>query len=195
MRAASWSWVAAMAAVAVVASCSDGSGGGTDEGAIDLPADQAQEASDKDNAPHDAIANPKIAVNEVVHKTSGKGGGDWVELYNPGDEPVVVAGWKLKDDKDDHQYVLPAETKIGAKGFLLVYGKTTAVPPPPLMMSFALGDDDAVRLFQPDGQLVDIADWKLGEAKAGESFGRYPDGTGPYYVLAPPTPGAPNSAP
>ena len=27
--------------------------------------------------------------------------GDWIELYNPGTEPVDLSGWTLSDDKDD----------------------------------------------------------------------------------------------
>lgn len=179
--------VLAVCSILAIVSC------GSDTTSSSLDADFEIDTSDLGKL--EVISNPKVAVNEVVHKTAGKGGGDWVELYNPGSSAVDIGGWKIKDSNDLHVFVIPEGTILGPKAFLLVYGKTDVTPPPPLMMSFALGDDDEVRLFQDDGLLVDRADWAKGVAPAGKSFGRYPDGTGPYYELTPPTPGAPNAAP
>ena len=163
-----------------------------DPGTTDVPPADGSDATATDVTVHEAIENPKIAVNEVVHKSAGKTGGDWVELYNPGTDTVDISDWKLKDSQDTHIFVFPSGTTIAAGAFLLVYGKGGTSP---LTFTFGLGDDDAVRLFQVDGQLVDIADWLLGEAAQGTSFGRYPDGHGPYYTLPTPTPGDHNVAP
>ena len=38
---------------------------------------------------------------------------DWIELYNPGGEPVDLSGWSLSDDKDDPgRWVFPAGTVL-----------------------------------------------------------------------------------
>lgn len=55
-----------------------------------------------------------------------------------------------------------------------------------------MGADDAVFLYAPDGALIDAADWEVDEAPIGRSYGRFPDGTGPFFTLDLPTPGEPN---
>jgi hypothetical protein len=59
-----------------------------------------------------------VLVNEVV---SNAAGGDAIELYNPGDEPVDVSGWFLTDRRSDPlRYAIPAGAKIPARGYFVV---------------------------------------------------------------------------
>ena len=58
-----------------------------------------------------------VVINEIcAHNLSGLQDGDgvckdWIELYNPGGEPVDLSGWSLSDDKDDPgHWVFPAGT-------------------------------------------------------------------------------------
>lgn len=77
---------------------------------------------------------PQIFVNEVCASNVSAGGhsdecgnyGDWIELYNDGDEDVNVAGWFVSDDKADlEKYQIPytdmEATTIPAKGHKLVW--------------------------------------------------------------------------
>ena len=61
-----------------------------------------------------------------------------------------------------------------------------------LRLPFKLGRDDALTLLR-DGFPVDTIDWNAGDAVQGESFGRLPDGTGPWQLLRP-TRGLPNAS-
>ena len=60
-----------------------------------------------------------VVINEIcAHNLSGLQDGDgvckdWIELYNPGGEPVDLSGWSLSDDKDDPgRWVFPAGTVL-----------------------------------------------------------------------------------
>jgi hypothetical protein len=170
--------LAAAIVAAASAACSDGSGtsGGDDTGG-DTGGDTIQPTG-------------AVRVNEVVNKAPDNQA-DWVELYNTADAETALAGWFIRDQNDQHRFDFPAGTKIPAKGFLVVYGKGG---PTDLVMEFAFKSGDAVRLFDPDGKLVDEADWAEGTAPEGTSWGRYPDGTGAFAKLVP-TNGMPNVAP
>ncbi|MBU1433213.1 lamin tail domain-containing protein [Myxococcota bacterium] len=60
--------------------------------------------------------------------------------------------------------------------------------------TFGLGAADEARLSAPDGALVDQAIWLDGEAPEGATWGRLPNGAGPFQALYAPTPGAANEA-
>jgi len=134
-------------------------------------------------------APPKVVVNEVVVGRTD-GGPDWLELYNADDEAADLAGWILRDENDDSQFVFPAGTTLAPGAFLLLEGPGGTAP---LRFPFGLGANDEARLFDPNGVGVDDTEWTELDAPAGTSWGRYPDGTGAFRTLALPTPGAANS--
>ena len=45
---------------------------------------------------------------------------DWVEIYNAGNTTVNLSGWKLKDDNDDHQFVIPEGVSVSPNDYLVV---------------------------------------------------------------------------
>jgi hypothetical protein len=147
-------------------------------------------ACDSDSGPVD-WTTAEIKVNEVVHKATGEGP-DWIELYNPGSDPVDLAGWVIKDDNDTRGFIFPPGASIAARGFVVVegVGGTSSY-----IMGFGLGKSDAARLFAPSGQLVDVTIWQEGDGPQGTSWGRHPDGTGDFATLPVPTPGQANAAP
>jgi hypothetical protein len=51
-------------------------------------------------------------LNEVFMKSADKGNDDWVELYNPTDEPVTLSKWQLKDSKDRDLYLIAEGTVL-----------------------------------------------------------------------------------
>lgn len=123
-----------------------------------------------------------IRVNEI--ESSGGNPGDWVELKNISDTDVDLAGWILKDDKDDHALRIPAGTSIAAGGYTVIY---TDLPGD----GFGLGDGDAARLFLPDGTtLVDSHSYPAHAQRT--TWGRCPDGTGAFVETYSSTPGAAN---
>jgi hypothetical protein len=94
---------------------------------------------------------------------------DWVELFNTSGSTVDISGWVFKDDNDTHSYVIPNGTTIVAGGYYLLEIA---------QFVFGLGAPDAARLFLSDGTtLVDSYAWT---AHATTTYGRCPNGTGPF---------------
>jgi hypothetical protein len=107
-----------------------------------------------------------VLLNEI--ESSGGAPGDWVEIFNPSPAPAAIGGFVFKDNDDTHAYAIPAGTIIPAGGYLVLDEATFA---------FGLGAVDAARLFRPDGSLVDSYSWT---AHATTTYGRCPDGVGPF---------------
>ncbi len=183
--------VIAMAVLGVT--CQVGCGSKDDRQDLDV-LDAATEAGDTllDVVPADtgreAIDNARVAINEVVNKADS--GPDWIELTNPGDASVDLAGWILKDSDDTHVFRFPANTAIDPGAFLIVQGQGGTSG---LVTTFGLGKADSVRLFDPTGTLVDTISWVDGDAPQGTSLGRCPDGRGSFFRLATPTQGTANA--
>jgi hypothetical protein len=121
--------------------------------------------------------NP-VVVNEV--ESSDGDAVDWVELGNPTDASLDVAGIVISDDDDAHRYTLPAGSAIAAGGTLVVDGD---------QLGFGLGSADRVRLFDGD-TIADSTEWG---SHAATTWGRCPDLVGAFAVTASPTKGAVNA--
>ncbi len=123
-----------------------------------------------------------VRINEV--ESNGGTPGDWVELYNAGSSAVDLTGFVLRDNNNASTYVLPSGSTIAA-GAYLVLDEAQFV--------FGLGGADAARLFQPDGAtLVDSYTWA---AHATTTYGRCPNGNGPFVTTSAATKGAANACP
>ena len=86
----------------------------------------------------------------------------------------------------------PAGAEIPAGGYFVV-GEELRLD---YEMDFQFKVDAKARLFAPDGEtLVDEADWEEGDAPAGTSWGRFPNGVGAFQMLTTPTQGKPNAEP
>lgn len=131
------------------------------------------------------LAPGEIVINEVV-ASAGDGGPDWIELENIGDQPVDVGGWAITDSDPLHVATIESGTTIDPGGFLVL------VQDEPGSFTFGLGDADAVNLYNATGELTDTTTWASGQAPSGTSWGRMPDGSGPFSTLYVPTQGATN---
>lgn len=82
---------------------------------------------------------------------------DWIELCNPLDEPVDLAGWYLTDDPADlTRWRIPALT-LEPEQFAIVFasGKDRQTPGEPLHTNFSLSSDpDFLALVEPDGETI-----------------------------------------
>lgn len=180
--------------------CSDDAGapGGPDSGGAgdavappDALADAAGDGAGPGLDVPDAAAPVGVVVNEVV-AAAADGGPDWIELYNGGAAAADIGGWVLRDDDDTHAWTVPDGTTVPAGGFLVLSETDGAGG---AGFEFGLGAADRVRLFDPAGALVDETAWTELAAPAGQSWGRWPDGSGPFATLEAPTPGQPNARP
>lgn len=123
-----------------------------------------------------------VRINEI--ESSGGVPGDWIELFNAGAAVADVSGYVLRDNQASNTYVLPNGTTIPAGGYLVLDEAT---------FGFGLGASDQVRFFAPDGTtLVDSYTWT---AHATTTYGRCPNGTGPFTTTSEPTKGLLNRCP
>ena len=104
-----------------------------------------------------------IVINEIMYKSSPiANSGDWVELYNPADSSVDVSAYVLKDSDNGHNFVIPQSTSIAAHSYLVICENLTSFKTIyPLVncgignLTYALGKEDAVRLYDASLKLVD----------------------------------------
>lgn len=148
-------------AAGVLARCPDGSGDFLDVA-----------VSTKGAA--NSCGNP-VALNEVESSADGD---DWIELYNPLDEPLDVSGLGVMDS-DPRDSTIPAGTVIDPRGYLVLTETD---------FDFGLGGSDQVRIYDGD-VLVEQTAWT---EHAAESWGRCPDATGDFTVTTAATPGERN---
>lgn len=113
------------------------------------------------------VVTTPVVLNEVQSKDPD-GGPDWVELANPTDAVLDISGIVIKDDDDEHEYVIPEGTTIPANGFLVFTEDN---------FGFGLGKNDTVRLFEND-LLIASTTWP---DHTNPTWGLYPDVNGTEY--------------
>ena len=70
---------------------------------------------------------PGIVINEINYNSSDDfDPEDWVELYNSSESPISIGTWKLKDEANDHVFVIPENTILSAGEFLVLCKDTIA---------------------------------------------------------------------
>lgn len=140
--------------------------------------------------------NELMASNETTIADEDGDYEDWVELWNLGEDPVNLEGWGLSDtESEPFRWVFPAVI-LQPDEFMLVWcsKKNRAVADAPLHTNYGISaSGEAVYLTRSSGELADFA--PATQLQADISWGRYPDGTGPWFFFDEPTPGALNTTP
>lgn len=139
-----------------------------------------QEASQKEEK-CTAQFSSNVVLSEFFPNPYGEeSDGEWIELWNSGEERVSLCGWQLDDEEGGSKPYIFGEEYIEPGSFLLLPRSQTKV---------ALNNDaDTVRLFAGSGNLVTQTTY--GKGVEGETMGLREDG---YYVWSPyPTPGEKN---
>lgn len=141
---------------------------------------------------------PSLVINEIDSSPS-----DWVELANIAAEVLDISHYEIRDDSDDHRFKIAPGTELGAGEVYvitmdetegLIYNDQTQEYEEGIA-SFGIGSNDMIRLYDPEGQLIDQFAWQ-GHAQFGgdvamATWARYPSGLGNFYISKP-TPGAEN---
>ncbi len=105
-----------------------------------------------------------IVINEINYKSSLVfDTDDWVELYNPDNNPVNISGWKFHDDNVSNQFTFPDNTIIEGKDYLVICRDTTKFKSlypnhTKIIGNFNFGlssDGDDVILKDASGDIVD----------------------------------------
>ena len=144
-------------------------------------------------------STPGILITEVMaantHTVADDRGSysDWIELHNPTDTPVSLAGYTLTDDPTaPTKWPLPVSI-LAPGDFLVIWASgRDQVTPEGWHTSFRLNrGGEYVGLFDPDGQLVDEV--AFGPQLADVSLGRLGTVSNRWVPFPFPTPGAANT--
>lgn len=108
---------------------------------------------------------------------------DWIELYNNGDQPVDLSGYYLSDDSENPLKWAFPDTTIYAQEFLIVWADDQS-DQAGLHADFKLsGLGDNLLFTSSAGAAIDQVE--LPAMLFDQSYGRIPNGTGPWELLQP----------
>lgn len=145
--------------------------------------------------PTPVVINEFMASNSQTIADEDGEFSDWIELYNPGPQPVALAGYGLSDSPDTpFRWVFP-DIQMAPGSHLLVWasGKNRANPSGPLHTNFSISAaGEPLLLTHPTQGLVDQSDARA--LPRDISYGRRPDGASAWFFFDRPTPGSDNSA-
>lgn len=152
---------------------------------------------------HAALGAPIItefqASNDSVLADDDGDFSDWIELHNPDNFSVALAGYHLTDSATNLRKWTFPDVSLAPGGYLIVFasGKNRADPSRPLHTDFSLSaDGEFLALVAPDGVRVVSALAPLYPPQfEDESFGLNPGGaTSGWAFFKTPTPGGANGS-
>jgi len=80
---------------------------------------------------------------------------DWVEVYNPSDKPVALAGYKLSDRTEKSKYDFPADKTLGGGEYMVIWCSTQARGELAAPFALASTGGETVVLTAPNGVTAD----------------------------------------
>lgn len=123
--------------------------------------------------------NEALASNTAINTDEHGDYDDWIEIYNAGDTELDLGGMALTDEVTSPlRWTFPPETRIPAKGFLLVWADGEPEQGP-LHTTFRVSvDGETLGLFDTlaNGRVL-IDSLSLPPLVSNVSYGRYPDGS------------------
>ncbi|MFT5525979.1 MAG: hypothetical protein ACI9HK_003949, partial [Pirellulaceae bacterium] len=141
-----------------------------------------------------------VVVNEVLTHTDLPAV-DLIELYNTSAQPINIGGWWISDSNNPYnKFIIPSNTTLGVGQYISFdesdFNSSLGVDPNDFGLDSARGDDVWLLATDLDGEPIRFADHaKFGAAANGESFGRWPNGTGELTPMISVTVDAQNSGP
>lgn len=168
----------------------------SDEGTMEPP--DTMDMTDMSNI---SVTGPSVVINELMADNDNiiadpQGDyDDWLELHNLTDSPVMLTGMYMSDKEDEPtKWQFPENTEIPANGYLIVWLDEDLDDSEGLHADFKLSKGgEAVLLVDTDANGNQVLDSiTFGEQETDVAFGRWPNGTGEFQVVAA-TPGAENS--
>jgi hypothetical protein len=117
-----------------------------------------------------------VIINEVAWAgTAASSSDEWIELYNPGSQPINLAGWHLISSDNSPDILLTGT--IPASGYyLLERGDDTTVSniaADQIYIGDLSNSGETLRLYSPSGNLVDTANLDGGAWNGGNASPTY----------------------
>jgi len=161
------------------------------------------------NASIKAIFEPITtgSINLVINEVQGKNDttiadeegefDDWIEIYNPTNSPINLAGYYISDNIEEplKWKILDTDaskTTVAGKGYLLLWADKD-LDQGANHLDFKLKGTDNVVLTAPDASTL-IQQISFTEVAADNSYGAKTDGNTEYVTFETPTPNAANSS-
>jgi hypothetical protein len=149
----------------------------------------------------DALPAPTVLLNEIVAHTdftNALDSNDWIELYNPTDNPITLGpNWYLSDDGDVlTKWMIPPATMIPARGWVSFDEVTGFHNPTNIGFGLSKGGEQVFLSYLPgtaQDRVVDAVSFKGQENDW--SLGRWPDGAPHWHALNPRTRDTTNAPP
>lgn len=154
-----------------------------------------------------AVGDEPLVAKVVLNELNGTDEGKFIELYNAGNAPAPLAGWKMyKDGKGEENWTGTEGLTLAAGEYLVLWSEDVAEAHPEvdgsLIFASGLSAKKTVKIELKDaaGETMDVfmrgsadGEWNVniqnGEVSC--SFARVPNGTGDF-ALANATPGEDN---
>lgn len=169
-------------------SAEDGSAAASGSGSVEPPDGTGGAAGGGSAVLPPIFINELVASNVSGAKDTEGGTGDWLELYNSGDEDIDLTGYFVSDNADSlTKAQLGAGLTIPAGGVLMLWSDSDVdqgVDHLPYNLS---KEGEGVYVSTPNNELVDGIEWT--SAPSDTSYARFPDGTGDFVWCTKPTPG------
>lgn len=162
---------------------------------------KSDDPQDKPKTYPQLYINEVMPDNETVLEDDSGEHDDWLEIYNPNEEPVNLAGWYISEKSDNlRQYQFPATvasiTTIPANGHIILWADEQSGQGI-LHLNFRLSNTGETIYLSGDGtNLIDFLTYGTGSNVASpetdQSVGRIEDGAAQWAVFTNPTPGSTN---
>lgn len=135
----------------------------------------------------DVVINEVMASNSSTATDISGGAGDWVELYNKGDEATDLSGFHLTDDEEElDKWAFPENTVLGAGEYIIIWADSDEedTTPDELHTNFNLNaGGESVLLIDENSNVTDRIDFD--EQFTDVSFARIPNATGDFSFRTP----------
>src|SRR5437867_2298462 len=127
----------------------------------------------------DARAATHVVISEFATRGPASATDEFVELYNPTDNPIDISGWTLQYDAASaganwlNRAALPANTSIPGRGFFLIANTSYAGSPTPDYTSSSwtsgtgMADNGSARIIDASLVEVDRVAWGTGDQPEG----------------------------
>lgn len=133
----------------------------------------------------DVVINEIMPQNELTVEDEEGKFEDWIELYNRTDDTINLAGYYLSDSPSENplMWQFPDSSYIPAYGYLTVWMDEDTLDEG-LHANFKLSaSGESISFSDPSG--FEISRVKFPEMGASTTYGRFPNGTGPFIRMFP----------
>ncbi len=130
------------------------------------------------------VINEILAINNTNNQNANGKFGDWIELYNTTSNSVSLDYLNISDNSTNFsKWQFPFGKTIAPNGFLVVWAdKDTSTSEIHCDFSFS-GNGETAIIGYANGTIIDSVTFPAQVADV--SWGRYPNGTGPFVVMSP----------